>query len=171
MSIITGDIGEDCEYNGRPVNDKPTADLVAALEGRRIVSVEEEPADHPVPDTRCDRWQFGKDWRPEIVLNLDNGTRIYLGGNEGCGGCSAGWYELAQHVAQVDNIITAVHIVCHPTDEDSPDYDTGYYAVHVVAESTDINVAQFDGDDGNGYYGSGFQFLISSVETKEDVDE
>ena len=30
----------------------------------------------------------------DSTLTLDDGTSLYFVGNEGCGGCSSGWYDL-----------------------------------------------------------------------------
>lgn len=101
---------------------------------------------------------FGYD-KPEGLLVLDDGTKLYLVGNEGCGGCSAGWYEL-ESVATVDNIVTSVKVVEDPRDDYSDCDGEGKYEIFVFANNEKINVATFTGDDGNGYYGSGFAFHV-----------
>lgn len=86
-------------------------------------------------------------------LELSDGTKLKLRGNEGCGGCSSGWYELTE-LNEVPNAITAVMF------EDAPlnDYyeHGGCYRIFVYAENKIIKLAEFDGSDGNGYYGTGY---------------
>lgn len=36
----------------------------------------------------------------------------------------------------------------------------GVYRIFVVADATEINIAEFIGDDGNGYYGTGFNLTV-----------
>ena len=87
------------------------------------------------------------------TLTLDDGTSLYFEGNEGCGGCSSGWYDLTK-LNKVDNIITNVEITT--ADEG---YDT-YYRIYVYAEQPQL-LAEFEGSDGNGCYGTGFTITVS----------
>lgn len=96
-------------------------------------------------------------WNPEGVLTLDDGTKLVLEGNEGGCACSSGDYFL-KSVAKVDNIITNVTIREDPA-EDYGDGE-GVYEIYVIADNEQINVARFEGDDGNGYYGTGFSVRV-----------
>lgn len=96
-------------------------------------------------------------WNPEGVLTLDDGTILVLEGNEGGCACSSGDYFL-KSVATVDNIITNVTIYRDPA-EDYGDGE-GVYAIYVIADNEQVNVARFEGDDGNGYYGTGFSIHV-----------
>jgi len=90
-------------------------------------------------------------------LMLDDGTTLVLAGNEGGCSCSAGDYDLTE-LNGVDNIITNVEF------EDSPggDYEEGdgTYKIFVYADNTRINLATFEGSDGNGYYGTGYSITV-----------
>lgn len=86
-------------------------------------------------------------------LTLSDGTVLAVGGNAGCGGCSSGWYDLTE-LNTVDNIITNVQVIKPPTD--SYEDFSGAYRVFVFADNEAINLATFEGDDRNGYYGTGF---------------
>lgn len=95
----------------------------------------------------------------ENTLTLDDGHTLVLSGNEGCGGCASGWYELTE-LNGVDNKITWVSF------EDNPDYERddgsdGSYRIFVLADNTRINLATFEGSDGNGYYGTGYSIQVS----------
>jgi hypothetical protein len=87
-------------------------------------------------------------------LVLDDGTVVEVVSNEGCGGCSAGWYEVTQ-VATVDNVITNVTEDCEPANGGS--YGEAFkYTIFVYCGNKQVAAAVIEGDDGNGYYGSGY---------------
>ena len=107
-------------------------------------------------------------------LMLDNGTVIKAIGHDGGCGCSAGCYDLSV-LNGVDNIITRVDFDYQPAGDDmSPVFSghpddpkdewTGYYRVFVFAANEQINLMQFDGSDGNGYYGTGFEILVRDAQ-------
>jgi hypothetical protein len=91
-------------------------------------------------------------------LILDNGLVLHIIANEGCDGCSNGWYSI-QNLNNVDNAITNVEFVC---DDDVNDkgYDSTSYKIFVFCEDTRIKLLQVDGDDGNGYYGTGYSIIV-----------
>lgn len=92
-------------------------------------------------------------------LQLDNGAILKVEANEGCGGCSNGWYSI-MNLNNVDNAITNVIF-----DKENIDGDCAYsYKIFVFCEDTRINLLQVDGDDGNGYYGTGYTIRV--IETK-----
>ncbi len=88
-------------------------------------------------------------------FTLDNGTEVYVHPNEGGCACSAGDYEL-DHLAKVDNIITSVRLDV----ERMYGEDAKSYRIYVVADAVEINAVQVDGDDGNGYYGTGYDLTV-----------
>ena len=109
-------------------------------------------------------------------LVLDNGTVIKAIGHDGGCACSAGVYDLSV-LNGVDNVITRVDFDYHPAGDDDPwdgpneakkcnpeqeDY-SGHYRIFVFADAQKINLMQFDGWDGNGYYGTGFELLVRDV--------
>jgi hypothetical protein len=109
-------------------------------------------------------------------LLLDDGTVIKAIGHDGGCACSAGCYDLSV-LNGVDNIITRVEYdyqpagdwkrekpeVPHPDDPE--DEWTGWYRVFVFADNQQINLMQFDGSDGNGYYGTGFELLVRKAQS------
>lgn len=95
----------------------------------------------------------------DAILTLDNGTRIKVRANEGCGGCSNGWYSVT-HVAEVDNIITGVRCEVEPVGEASIYSEEYVYRVFVVTAAEEIEAVTVEGDDGNGYYGSGYSLTL-----------
>lgn len=121
------------------------------LVGRRIISAD------TVDNAEGDRG----------YLTLDDGVVLEVVGNEGCGGCTNGWYYVS-HVATCDNIITNVVFDYEPRNERYTE-DAYTYLVFVIAGDEKINVAQVDGDDGNGYYGSGYYINVKLPATKEEV--
>lgn len=84
-------------------------------------------------------------------LLLDDGTELTLVGNSGCGGCTNGEYNLVE-LNGVDNIITRIELINNSDD--------GVYEIFVYADNKYINLARFEGDDGNGYYGTGYTITV-----------
>ena len=98
------------------------------------------------------------------TLILDNGTELQILPNEGCGGCSAGWYSLIE-LNECDNVITNVEFEC---DDDTVDeYDGTSYKIFVYAENQKLKLLQVDGDDGNGYYGTGYSIVVKIKESED----
>lgn len=93
----------------------------------------------------------------EDTVQLDDGRRLRFVGNDGGCACSAGCYDLTE-LNGVDNVITAVEFVDSP---DADDWDAGgHYKIFVFADNQKINLATFEGSDGNGYYGSGYSIEV-----------
>lgn len=124
--------------------------IAALLVGRRIVSAEMGSFDYPGRTS----WDSPAEGR----LALDDGRTLYLTGHEGGCACSAGDYPLAT-VAAVDNIITSARVEASPDGDDLP--GDGHYRIFVVADAVEINVADFAGSDGNGWYGTGFSLMVT----------
>ncbi|MDJ0321681.1 hypothetical protein [Pseudarthrobacter sp. PS3-L1] len=95
----------------------------------------------------------------ETTLTLDNGKTLTIHGNEGCGGCGEGWYEISK-LATFPNIITAVEV----KDEEEESY-SGNVRMFVYSEGIGAEVITAEGSD-NGYYGTGFWIEINT--TKEE---
>lgn len=99
--------------------------------------------------------QAKKDERGAGLLTLDNGTILKVGGNEGCGGCSSGWYDLAV-LNTCDNAITNVEV----EEPEGDEYDReGEYRIFVFADARTL-LASFDGSDGKGDYGTGWWLSV-----------
>jgi len=93
-------------------------------------------------------------------MELDNGTVVKIVANEGCGGCSSGWYSL-DDLNECDNVITAVEFGGEERSTGDEDWEVeNVYRVFVVAEDKRINLYAVSGDDGNGYYGTGYELLV-----------
>jgi hypothetical protein len=132
--------------------------IEALLLGRRIVAA--ELGDIPIPGNEDNYYNR----TAEGVLTLDDDTRIYAKGNEGGCSCDAGDYPLA-HLASVDNVITTVRFDDHPGGDGHADYD-GWYRIFVVADAVEVNIASFEGSDGNGYYGTGYTLYVCQMGTQ-----
>ena len=109
--------------------------------------------------------QVTKDWWSESAegkVILDDGTELLLGGN--CGGCScgAGDYYLTRLNDMPINGITNVEVVVEDRDG-NPYSDSHTYRIFVLAQDERFELAAFDGDDGNGYYGTGFWFTVKGI--------
>lgn len=93
----------------------------------------------------------------KAILKLDNEIELEVKANEGCGGCNSGWYSI-ENINNVDNAITNVELVCDKLEN----YGGYSYKIFVFCEDTRINLLQVDGDDGNGYYGTGYEIIIKT---------
>lgn len=96
----------------------------------------------------------------EDTLILDNGIRLKIWPNIGCGGCASGNYYL-QHIASVNNAITNVEFV-EDYDNDSDGYYDYYkhYRIFVIADGMTTELLDVYGTDGNGYYGTGYEIDV-----------
>lgn len=96
------------------------------------------------------------------TLVLDNGLRLEVIANQGCGGCSNGWYYLTE-LNECDNVITNVEFV-EDDDYEDDGYNDNSYKIFVYAEDKRIKILQVDGSDGNGYYGTGYSIRVRQAE-------
>ena len=102
----------------------------------------------------------------ENILELDDGTQIQFVGNSGCCVCESGHYYLME-LNGVDNIITKVEFDYSPASYyDYPEED-GHYRIFVVAEDKRITLAEFEGTDGNEYYGTGYSIIVKAPPPKD----
>ena len=91
-------------------------------------------------------------------LTLDDGTVLQVIPNDGGCSCGAGDYYL-DNLNKFDNVITDVEIKAVP-DSDS-EWESGYtYQLFVYSGGISTSVADIKGDDGNGYYGTGFDIYV-----------
>lgn len=92
------------------------------------------------------------------TLRLDDGTILTIEPNEGGCSCGAGDYAL-DDLNVCDNVITSVEVVAESKDA----YDSRkVYRVFVFAEHSKIKLLQVSGDDGNGWYGTGYRIFVSA---------
>ena len=123
-----------------------TSSVEDILLGRRIVGIVDKGD--------------GKSRMGEAEILLDDGTVLFLEGHDGGCFCPAGCYTL-QHLAslnEVDNIITKVEFYNNPASDYSG--GEGVYSIFVFVDNKKINLATFEGSDGNGYYGSGYYITV-----------
>ena len=114
--------------------------LREALFGRSVVSVQTDE----------------DDYSPEGRVLLDDGTELILQGNEGGCSCGGGDYALTRLNDMPINGITNVEV-----DVEKIGSDTRLtYRIFVLAQDQRFELAAFEGDDGSGYYGSGFWFTV-----------
>lgn len=103
----------------------------------------------------------------EDCLYLDNGVTLHIVANEGCG-CGAGMYSIVD-LNTCDNVITNVELTVEEIGTEL-DEGSGYsYKIFVYAEDNKIKVLQVDGEDGNGYYGVGYEIFVipNNLESEE----
>ena len=96
------------------------------------------------------------------ALVLDDGTRLNVRPNEGCGGCDSGWYQI-EALNGCENAITAVHF---DESDDGEGENPRHFRIFVLAEGipTKTELLHVAGDDGNGYYGTGYMIDVARAE-------
>lgn len=134
--------------------DESDADRINALfVGRRVVDVKTEDI---LGEWRSRKEKVG-------LLTLDDGSTLKIVPNAGCGGCPAGWYYL-EGLKACENVITRAEVVedeLEPSDDN--DWNTRRYTLFVFADNEMVNLATVEGDDGNGYYGTGFEIVVEEA--------
>lgn len=93
------------------------------------------------------------------IITLDDGTELHIYGNEGCGGCSSGWYWLEETFKQGTRkarIMSAYVAYSEDKSEDEPARSIYTIFVLVDGNPSQLPLATIRGNDGNGYYGTGF---------------
>lgn len=89
------------------------------------------------------------------IVQLDDGTLLKFTGSQGCS-CTS--YDLTE-LNGVDNIITKVDFDDNPGGVGYAEYE-GSYRIFVFADNVKVNLATFEGTDGEGYYGTGYDIRI-----------
>lgn len=96
------------------------------------------------------------------TITLDTGLRLVFAGHEGGCSCGAGDYDLST-LNKVENIIMNVMFENDPGGDDHPSGE-GVYRIFVFADNGEVNapylLAEFNGSDGNGYYGTGYYITV-----------
>lgn len=82
---------------------------------------------------------------------LDDGSKLTVVPNEGCGGCGEGWYEISS-IASFDHVITGVKV---DADRYETHFNLIFYSVGIQGKGLEVT-----GGD-NGYYGTGFSVRVS----------
>lgn len=93
-------------------------------------------------------------------LTLDDGTVLQIIPNEGGCSCGAGDYYL-DNISKFDNVITNVEVKDFGGENgDWWDEATHTYQIFVYSGGISTSIADIKGDDGNGYYGTGFEIYV-----------
>ncbi|NBU99924.1 MAG: hypothetical protein EBS31_00415 [Burkholderiaceae bacterium] len=92
-------------------------------------------------------------------LTLDDGTILQIIPNDGGCSCGAGDYYL-DNINKFDNVITNVEVRDTTGEAGTWDEDAHTYQLFVYSGGISTSVADIKGDDGNGYYGTGFEIYV-----------
>lgn len=95
-------------------------------------------------------------------LALSDGTVLQIIPNEGGCSCGAGDYDI-DYINECENIITNVELVVTEEGDDGWS-DEKAYDIFVYSGHQKINLVSIKGDDGNGYYGTGFWIRVVDPE-------
>lgn len=125
----------------------PSSDFARVLQGRYVVEIDDEF------DT----------------ITLDDGTVLEVEGNEGCGWCRSGWYDLINVHKQGSSHarIMSAHVTCDIDEENDDEgaVDPHVYTLFVMVDGNPgfLPLATIRGDDGRGGYGTGFRIFVNVV--------
>lgn len=135
----------------------PSSDFARVLQGRYVVEIDDEF------DT----------------ITLDDGTSLQVEGNEGCGWCRSGWYDLINVYKQGNSNarIMSAHVACDIDEENNDEgaVDPRVYTLFVMVDGNPefLPLATVRGDDGAGGYGTGFRIFAyvdpSTSATRQDL--
>jgi hypothetical protein len=94
-----------------------------------------------------------------VIFELDNGVRLRLVPNKGCGGpCRNGEFTLTDF-SRFDHVITRVAVADNGNDS-SGNGAEAVVELFVYGEGISDKIAQVKGSEGNGYYGRGFAIQV-----------
>ena len=95
------------------------------------------------------------------TLTLDDGTLLAFEGNEGCGWCYSGNYGLTELFQRGTPTARIMSAEVKTTQLGDDEYDDTRYTLFVIVDDERLPLAEFEGNDGNGYYGSGFHVTVT----------
>lgn len=95
------------------------------------------------------------------TLTLDDGTLLAFEGNEGCGWCCSGNYGLTELFQRGTPTARIMSAEVETTQLGDSDYDDTRYTLFVIVDDERLPLAEFEGNDGNGYYGSDFNITVT----------
>lgn len=95
-------------------------------------------------------------------LQLSDGTVLQIVPNEGGCSCGAGDYDI-DYINECENIITNVELVVTDSGYEDWEGETSY-DLFVYSGHQKINLLSVKGDDGNGYYGTGFWIKVMKTD-------
>jgi hypothetical protein len=105
------------------------------------------------------------------VMTLDDGTRLLVEGNDGCGGCPDGYFEVMMTDGFQNRIMNVEVVERNATEQERTDENWAHIKPREVFElfvygsgpgEEGSLIAQVAGDIGNGYYGWGFKIRVIS---------
>lgn len=89
------------------------------------------------------------------TLVLDNGTRLEVRPNNGCGGCTSGNYWI-DAINGAENVITRVDTSFEEDDRGEGETTT----IFVYSGAVRTELLSITGSEGNGYYGYGYELVV-----------
>lgn len=96
------------------------------------------------------------------ALWLDNGMKLKITPNDGGCTCGAGDYRVTD-LNTCDNIITSAALVHEESNGDQYAETPNTWRLFVFSGNQAVNAFTVTGDDGNGYYGTGFHITVTEA--------
>lgn len=97
------------------------------------------------------------------AITLDNGLVLEFEGNEGCT-CGSGTYDLTKLFQRGTPTARIMSAEVKTIQLGDSEYDDTRYTLFVIVDDERLPLAEFEGNDGNGYYGSGFNITVTRKE-------
>ena len=70
------------------------------------------------------------------IITLDDGTELHIYGNEGCGGCSSGWYWLEETFKQGTRKARIMSAYVAYGEDDTDEEAPSVYTIFVMVDGT-----------------------------------
>lgn len=139
-----------------PSPDNP--DTLGLLIGRYITNIETGTF---ITKTYMDDCE-----KPQALLTLDDGTQLVAVGHSGGCTCGQGDFELTKAFYQGSPAGRIMNVIVEMEGEEWYDGDisaTGF-KVFVIVDDEKLPLLEFDGYEGDGYYGRGFWLYTYPLE-------
>jgi hypothetical protein len=94
------------------------------------------------------------------TMILDDGTRLEFEGNYGCC-CGSGDYDITSMFKRGTPTARIMSAEVESHDVDDTEYSDTVYTLFVIVEDERLPLVECQGNDGNGYYGSGFTARVT----------
>lgn len=138
--------------------DPNSPDTLSLLIGRYITNIETGTFEtRPYMDD-CEK--------PQALLTLDDGTQLLAVGHTGGCSCGQGDFEFTEAFYQGSPSARIMNALVEMEGDDWYDGDisaTGF-KVFVIVDDEKLPLLEFDGCEGNGYYGRGFWLYAYPLE-------
>lgn len=139
-----------------PSPDNP--DTLGLLIGRYVTNIE--------TGTFVTKAWMGDCEKPQALITLDDGTQLLAVGRSGGCTCGQGDFEFTKAFYQGSPTARIMNAMVEMEGEPSYDGETSAtcFKVFVIVDGEKLPLLEFDGYEGEGYYGRGFWLYVYPLE-------